>query len=154
MRNMLLLLVVLLIVAAVYYFSLNTPGTAPQVESPHNQSDETLTSVKPQPVNEADQKLLQMETRYAALTDARKKMKLRLGRLSSRLRRVEFAPDQAKVISEQMLRANYLLKNPRLLGAFSSVDDIQQEIDQLSDVNRKLDDIKQMLDEKREKNSP
>ena len=154
MRNMLLLLVVLLIVAAVYYFSLNTPGTTPQVESPHIQSVETLTSVNPQPVNEADQKLLQMETRYAALTDARKKMKLRLGRLSSRLRRVEFAPDQAKVISEQMLRANYLLKNPRLLGAFSSVDDIQQEIDQLSDVNRKLDDIKQMLDEKREKNSP
>lgn len=154
MKNFLLVLVILLITIAAYYFYSNIPGPAPEADPPQSITIEPTTPVEPQPVNETDLKLQQMEAHFAALTDARKKMRLRLGRLSSRLRRVEFAPDQAKAISDQMLRANHLLKNPRLLGAFSSVDDIQREIDQLASVNSQLDDIKQILDEKREKNSP
>lgn len=92
----------------------------------------------------------QMAAAFAELKEARKLVKMRLSRLSSRLRRAKFSPEQAKQISKDMRRGNYLLKNPKLLGAFSSVAEINKERKQLSDVDSKLDAVKLLLDEKRQ----
>ena len=103
--------------------------------------------------NEKDLKLEKMQVSYAELKEARKKTSMHLSRLSSRLRRSEFPPEQAKTISQDMRSANYRLKNPKLLGAFSDVDEIDSELQQLSEITAKLDKIKNLLDEKR-KNNP
>lgn len=110
-------------------------------------SEETIPEAKPATPSKLDA----MQARFDTLKEARKLTKLQVSRLSSRLSRSEFPPEQAKAISQQMRRANYMLKNPRLLGAFSSVDEIETEITSLQHVNVKLDEIKKLLDEKREK---
>jgi len=100
--------------------------------------------------NEQGLKRQQMAEKFTDLKAIRKKITMRLSRLSSRLRRSEFPPEEAKTISQDMRRAGYLLKNPKLLGAFSDLREIEDEIEQLSDINVKLDAIKKSLDEKRE----
>ena len=111
------------------------------------------TNTKQSPENEQDLKRQQMADKFVDLKAIRKKISMRLSRLSSRLRRSEFPPEEAKTISQDMRRAGYLLKNPKLLGAFSDPTEIEDEIEQLSDINVKLDEIKKSLDEKR-KNKP
>ncbi len=103
--------------------------------------------------NEQDFKRQQMGDRFADLKEIRKKIRMRLSRLSSRLRRSEFTPEEAKTISQDMRRASYLLKNPKLLGAFSDLREIEDEIEQLSEINIKLDAVKKSLDEKRKNKS-
>lgn len=100
--------------------------------------------------NSRNLKRQQMADKFVDLKEIRKTIRMRLSRLSSRLRRSAFPPEQARTISQDMRRASYLLKSPKLLGAFSNIREIEGEIEQLSNINVKLDAIKQSLDEKRE----
>ncbi len=119
----------------------------------HFQSDQNQDTslVKGPIVDEQEVRRQLMHSKFSDLKEIRKKIKMRVSRLSSRLRRSEFPPEQARTISQDMRQAGYLLKNPKLLGAFSSPEEIEQEFIQLSDVNVKLDSIKQVLDEKKNK---
>ncbi len=114
-------------------------------EAVENTQQKKIDNVKPEDLNRE-----QMLAAYSKLKEARKQLKVRLSRLSSRLRRAKFSPEQAKSISYDMRRGNYLLKNPKLLGAFSSAQGIESELEQLSAVDHKLDAIKQLLDEKKQ----
>ncbi len=155
MRKMIIVLLCLLMVAWFVYCVMY--GESEQVLSENediavvksNESD----IQKQSPENEQDFKRQQMGDRFADLKEIRKKIRMRLSRLSSRLRRSEFTPEEAKTISQDMRRASYLLKNPKLLGAFSDINEIEDEIEQLSEINIKLDAIKKSLDEKRKNKS-
>ena len=155
MRKVLIVLSLLVIAGFIYYV---IPARQHQ-EIIQKSEDATATvsieaEMQKQEVdNEQDLKLEKMQVSYAELKEARKKTSMRLSRLSSRLRRSEFPPEQAKTISQDMRSANYRLKNPKLLGAFSDVDEIDSELEQLSIITIKLDKIKNLLDEKR-KNNP
>ena len=155
MRKMIVVLLCLLMVAWFVYCVMY--GESEQVLSENEgiavvKSDESELQ-KQSPENEQNFKRQQMGDRFADLKEIRKKIRMRLSRLSSRLRRSEFPPKEAKTISQDMRRASYLLKNPKLLGAFSDLREIEDEIEQLSEINIKLDAVKKSLDEKR-KNKP
>ena len=47
-------------------------------------------------------------------------------------------PDRARAIREQVRQGHALLKNPPLLGAFSSVDEITGEIEKVRGINDRL----------------
>jgi hypothetical protein len=111
------------------------------------------TNTKQSPENKQDLKRQQMADKFVDLKAIRKKIRMRLSRLSSRLRRSEFPPEEAKTISQDMRRAGYLLKNPKLLGAFSNPAEIEDEIEQLSNIDVILEAIKKSLDEKRKNKS-
>ena len=155
MRKVLIVLSLLMVAGLIYYV---IPARQHQ-EIIQKSEDATATvsieaEMQKQEVdNEQDLKLEKMQVSYAELKEARKKTSMRLSRLSSRLRRSEFPSEQAKTISQDMRSANYRLKNPKLLGAFSDVDEIDSELEQLSIITIKLDKIKNLLDEKR-KNNP
>ncbi|MFK8068845.1 MAG: hypothetical protein AB8D52_11410 [Gammaproteobacteria bacterium] len=121
-----------------------------QGESQTDQANDASLAGEPE-ASEQDLRRELMLSKFSDLKELRKKTKMRVSRLSSRLRRSEFSPDQAKTISQDMRQAGYLLKNPKLLGAFSSPEEIDQEHVQLSDANIKLDSIKQALDEKKKR---
>ena len=155
MRKVLIVLSLLMVAGLIYYV---IPVRQHQ-EIIQKSEDATATvsieaEMQKQEVdNEQDLKLEKMQVSYAELKEARKTTSMRLSRLSSRLRRSEFPSEQAKTISQDMRSANYRLKNPKLLGAFSDVDEIDSELEQLSIITIKLDKIKNLLDEKR-KNNP
>lgn len=115
-------------------------GAEPDVE------EAVLESI---PAAVVETKLDRMRASFDQLVEMRKEMRLRLGRLSSRLRRSEFSPEKANEIAKQMRQANQKLKNPKLLGAFSNVKEINDEIASLERINVRLDAIKQLLDDKR-----
>ena len=47
-------------------------------------------------------------------------------------------PDRARAIQEQLAQGYALLKNPPLLGAFSSADEITREIEKVDGVSVRL----------------
>lgn len=151
MRKVVIVSCLIAIACLIYYVS-SESDNQDDLSSP-----EDLTIMKPDSSEiqkkkleeEQDLRRQQMKDRFAELKEFRKKIKMRLSRLSSRLRRTEFPSDQAKVISQNMRRGNYFLKNPKLLGAFSNIEEIDREFEQLSEINMKLDGIKQILDEKK-----
>ena len=154
MRKMLIVLCLVVAAGFIYFASLEKDKREVQsIEEESGIAEAVKSDVQKQDAgtSEQDLKLETMLGRFAELKEDRKKMKMRLSRLSSRLRRSEFPPDQAKTISQDMRLANYLLKDPKLLGAFSDSKEIEHEIEKLSDINVKLDAIKKLLDEKREK---
>jgi Tfp pilus assembly protein PilO len=157
MRKVFIVMFLLIIAVGLYYyfaiFSNNDQKQPLELEKATVEVFDQTESQNQIKENDLDMKLQKMEARYADLKELRKKMKMRLSRLSSRLRRSEFPPEQARTISQDMRRASYLLKNPKLLGAFSDIKEIEDEIEQLSDISVKLDEIKRLLDEKRKNKS-
>jgi len=157
MRKVFIVMFLLIVaVGLYYYFAIHLKNDhEPSLgleKVPSEMSDQTeIQNQKKE--NDLDLKLQKMQARYADLKELRKKTNIRISRLSSRLRRLEFPPEQARSISQDMRQANYLLKNPKLLGAFSDVQEIENEIEQLSDINVKLGAIKRLLDEKRKNKS-
>lgn len=159
MRSVLVMLSLLMIVGGFYL--INSGKKDQNLESARTETlsgnvveseiDPPDEDQKVSAADEEEARRQEMVSKFSDLKEIRKTTKMRLSRLSSRLRRSEFSPEQAKKISQDMRRAGYLIKNPKLLGAFSDPGEIDQEIDQLSDVNIKLDAIKQALDDKRKK---
>lgn len=64
---------------------------------------------------------------FAELQASRKALQQNLGELKSRLWGRELPAERARTISRDMLAAQYLLKNPALLGAFSDADGVYAE---------------------------
>ena len=87
----------------------------------------------------ADKKrIARMRAEYAELEQARDTVRRQLGKLRTRLWKLQLPPEQARVITEQMQRGYAVLKNPPLLGAFSSVGDISKETTRIKAIGNKL----------------
>jgi|GEM_PF-2416820 len=156
MRKVVSVLLLLVIAEGVYYYLI--PGKDAQKQSLTQEKvsgtvTEKTETLKQKVENDQEIKLQKMQARYADLKESRKKTRRLLSRLSSRLRHTEFPPEQARKISQKMRRANYQLKNPKLLGAFSDIQEIEHEIEKFNDINAKLDEIKKLLDAKRKNKS-
>lgn len=93
-----------------------------------------------------DLKSEQMAAEYKVLEKARSKLKQQLARLKHELWGLKFPSDQAKEMNEIMLNAHKLLKNPNLLGAFSDVQGIKDELDKINFANKALEDVKTMIE--------
>ena len=79
-----------------------------------------------------------MRAEYAELELSRDTVRRRLGKLRSRVWKLQVSPDQARTIREQMQQGYAALKNPPMLGAFSSVDDIRKNMARVKVIDNKL----------------
>ena len=52
-----------------------------------------------------------------------------------------------------MLTAHKLIKNPYMLGAFSDVAGIRDELDKVVFANKALEDVKSIIEQKRKNNN-
>ena len=120
-------------------------GEAPTVLSPLE-----APPVQPAPepeVSEDRKRIAAMRAGYAELEQARDTVRRQLARLKSKLWKLKVPPDQARAISEQVQRGHALLKNPPMLGAFSSVGEIRQELARINRVSNKLSALEVTVEE-------
>ena len=88
-----------------------------------------------------------MRAEYARLEQARDAVRLQLGRLKSRTWKLQVAPDQARTIRDRMQQGYAILKNPPMLGAFSSAGEIRKELAKVTRIADKLDALETTVQE-------
>jgi Pyruvate/2-oxoacid:ferredoxin oxidoreductase gamma subunit len=96
-----------------------------------------------------DEKTELMKKAYSELEQERKNLKRNIARLKHEMWGLRFPPDKAKQISETVLSAARLIKNPPMLGAFSSVQQIQDEINKVTFAQNSLEQVNVMIQEKK-----
>ncbi len=94
-----------------------------------------------------DEKIKLMTAEYEILEKERKNLKRRLSRLKHDMWGLKFAPETAKKMSEIMLNSHKLIKNPDMLGAFSSVKGIQDEIAKVKFAQSSIEQVSVTIEE-------
>ena len=90
-----------------------------------------------------------MKQEYEVLEKERRILKQRLGRLKHHLYGLKFDKNKADEMREILLVAHKLIKNPDMLGAFSDVEGIRNEVSKLKFANKSLNRISEMIQEKK-----
>ena len=149
-RNIVVTAIVLIAAATAYSF-LSLDGTAVRNETePDNVQSRPAESpmpAEPGPARTAEQKRREaMRAEYNRLEQAREGVRKQLGILKSRLWKLRVPPDRSRAIQEQMRQGYALLKNPPLLGAFSSADEIARETEKVNGVNDRLKTLETDMD--------
>ena len=93
-----------------------------------------------------DEKVKLMTAEYEILDKERKILKRRLSRLKHDMWGLKFVQEDAKKMSEIMLNAHKLIRNPYMLGAFSNVEGIQNEIAKIKFAEKSIDQVRVMID--------
>jgi len=93
-----------------------------------------------------DEKIKLMTAEYEILEKERKKLKRRLSRLKHDMWGQKFAPETAKKMSEIMMNSHKLIKNPDMLGAFSSVKGIQDEILKVKFAESEIEQVSELIE--------
>jgi predicted component of type VI protein secretion system len=140
---------VLAAVAGVYLLRARTPA------SPGQAPVESGVSIpQPVPASQNDNAAAAEAARrsetaaaYAGLEASRKTLQKELSDLKSALWGRELPADQARNISRDMMSAQYLLRNPPLLGAFSDAAGVQAEKDRVDAAQVRLQEISRTLGE-------
>ncbi|MDE0156464.1 MAG: hypothetical protein OXS28_12765 [Gammaproteobacteria bacterium] len=142
-RNIVFAAIVLIAAATAYSF-ISLDGTVNRHETGADgvlpgQAGSSLNP-EPGPAQVAERKRREaMRAEYEKLEQARDGVRKQLATLKSRLWKLRVPPDRARAIQEQLAQGHALLKNPPLLGAFSSVDEIAGEMEKVSGVNARLE---------------
>jgi hypothetical protein len=103
------------------------------------------------PSNEEKTKLMTAE--FEVLEQDRKKLKRHIALLKHQMWGLKFPSGIAKKISTTVLGANKLLKNPHMLGAFSSVEQIKDEIAKVEFAEKSLIEIDEIVKAKIEEST-
>lgn len=150
-RNIVFAAIVLIAAATAYSF-IRLDGTVTRQEAepndaPAGQADSSL-SPEPGPAQAAERKRREaMRAEYKKLEQARDEVRKQLAKLKSRLWKLRVPPDRARTIQEQLAQGHALLKNPPLLGAFSSVDEIAGEIEKVDGISARLESLETDVEE-------
>ena len=144
-------LVIVAILVALYFILFPTrisdqgglTNATPKTEQPLIK-EEIVTDIVEQ-VDESALRLEQMKMVYAKLEESRNRLKGRLGIIKARTWNLELSPEQAGEINKEVNRSYVLLKNPPLLGAFSSVEEIEKGIRKLEAIHNKLDKAEEVI---------
>ena len=91
----------------------------------------------------AKQRRALMRAEYEKLAQARNDVRKQLGRLKTGIWKLRVPSGQARVIEKRMYQGHILLKNPPLLGAFSSVDEINRELEKVNTVLADLQNLEE-----------
>jgi hypothetical protein len=94
-----------------------------------------------------DEKVKQMTAEYETLEKERKILKRHLARLKHDMWGLKFDPEKAKQISNIMLYAHKLIKNPDMLGAFSNAEGIKDEVAKVKFAEKSLEQVNAMIEE-------
>ncbi len=154
MKAMIGLVVAILIIFCVTLFWPTTSNdktadteTTKQQQAEQVTQTEVVTSVESEQQTEAEsQKIERMQEAYALLEKARTKLKRQLSLLKHEMWGRKFEPAQAKEINELMLNAHKFNKLPPMLGAFSSAEEIQDELDKVNFAIKSLEEVQKMLE--------
>tara|TARA_B100000959_G_C14888415_1_gene585600 strand:+ start:97 stop:561 length:465 start_codon:yes stop_codon:yes gene_type:complete len=90
-----------------------------------------------------------MKSEYKTIEKERRVLKQRLARLKHNMWGLKFKKNTAKEMSEVLLNAHKLIKNPGLLGSFSDIESIRDEIMKLRFANKALDGVSDIINQKR-----
>lgn len=101
-------------------------GSAPRPLPTMHERTSAATAGNPEAAA-AEARRAEIAAAFATLQAARNALRQELGNLKSRIWGLELPGAQAKKIGDDMLAAQYLLKNPPLLGAFPDVAGVRAE---------------------------
>ena len=100
------------------------------------------------PNDESKRKLMAVE--FERLEEARNDLKRHIALLKHQMWGLRFPPEVSKKISQTVLGANRLLKNPHMLGAFHNVEQIKDEIAKIDYANSTLVEVDEIVKAKLE----
>ena len=146
-RNLILIAIVLIAGATTYSFislERTVKGNSP---TPYGSSQAQAPPAAGTEDDEARRRRAAMRAEYDRLEQARAAVRKQLGRLNSRLWKLRVEAEQSRAIQEQMQQGHALLKNPPLLGAFSSPGEITREIEKVREVNERLKSLETEVEE-------
>ena len=103
--------------------------------------------------NNDDERNEIMTSEYKVLEKERGVLKQRLARLKHHMWGLKFEKNKAKEMSEILLNAHRLIKNPNMLGAFSDVESIRDETMKLKFANKSLDRVTEIILQKEQDNN-
>lgn len=86
-----------------------------------------------------------MRAEYETLEDARIKLKKHIGKLKHDMWGLTFPKETAKKVSNAVLGASRLLKNPNMLGAFHNVEQIKDEIAKVNFAQKSLQEVDEII---------
>ena len=137
-----------------FFFILFWPTRENNIDSSKEQNfsseiseDEILAS---EPINKSDEDRYEvMKSEYKIVEKERRVLKQRLARLKHNMWGLKFEKNVAKEMSEVLLNAHKLIKNPGLLGSFSDIENIRDEIMKLRFANKALDQVSDIINKKR-----
>ena len=116
-----------------------------------NSSSETIQSqiANLDPTEKSDDQRNEiMLAEYKVLEKERRALKQRLARLKHYMWGLKFEKDKAKQMNEVLLNAHKLIKNPDMLGTFSDVKNIRDEIIKIKFINKSLDQVTKTIKQK------
>jgi cell shape-determining protein MreC len=96
-------------------------------------------------ITPSDERTRLMTAEYEILEQERKNLKRQLARLRHDMWGVKFAKDKAKKMSATVMSAANVLRNPDMLGAFSDVDAIKDEITKINFAEKSLQEISDVM---------
>ena len=103
-----------------------------------------------EPINKSDEDRYEaMKSEYKTIEKERKALNQRLAGLKHYMWGLKFEKNAAKEMSEVLLNAHKLIKNPGLLGSFSDIESIKDEIMKLRFANKALDKVSDIINQKR-----
>ena len=142
MNRKIVIIILILIAGGVGYAFLDFAGTHKedpgQASVVPSRQEPPTQQAQEQDLSEDERRRAKMRAEYAELELARDTVRRRLGKLRSRVWKLQVSPDQARTIREQMQQGYAALKNPPMLGAFSSVDDIRKNMARVKVIDNKL----------------
>ena len=113
-------------------------------------SKQSISSTPNLIANNNDERYEIMTSEYKVLEKERGILRQRLARLKHHMWGLKFEKNKAKEISEILLNAHRLVKNPNMLGAFSGVESIRDEIMKLKFANKSLDRVTEIIMQKKQ----
>lgn len=99
---------------------------------------------------EQDERYLAMQARYKALERARRDLDRSLARIKAKMWNVELPAAQARDINRQIRQAYEFLKFKKLLGAFSDIQEIEDELARIRHIDNSLDNIIKVIEDNKD----
>jgi len=93
-----------------------------------------------------DERTILMTAEYEILQQERRKLKRHLARLKHDMWGLKFSPEKAKQMSVTVMGASNVLRNPDMLGAFSNVEGIKNEIAKINFAEKSLQEVDEMIE--------
>ena len=147
-RNITLIFLALAAAAVAGYSLLISDRTGKgKQEAPAALSSREAPLIHDHEVSEDKKRITAMRAAYAELEQTRDVVRRQLGKLKSKLWKLQISPEQTRAIRAQMYQGYAILKNPPLLGAFSSVTEIRQELARVSGIANKLSGLEVTVQE-------
>ncbi len=93
-----------------------------------------------------DERTKLMTAEYEILQQERKKLKRHLARLKHDMWGLKFSREKAKQMSTTVMSASNVLRNPDMLGAFSNVEGIKDEIAKVNFAEKSLQQVSEIIE--------